>query len=101
FAGGGNDFALDDISLKETTTCLYQKTITATVTPPGTTPTFSPVNAICSGDALNALPTTSNNGVMGSWSPALNNTATATYTFTPSAGQCASTATLTITVNQP
>src|SRR6185436_13351079 len=35
----------------------------------------------------------------GTWAPALNNTATTTYTFTPTAGQCATTTTLTITVN--
>ncbi|NMH27995.1 T9SS type B sorting domain-containing protein [Flavobacterium silvaticum] len=98
-SSGGNDFALDDISLKETTTCLYQKTVTVTVTP-GTTPTFNPVNAICSGGTLTALPTTSTNGIIGVWSPALNNTATTVYTFTPTAGQCASSTTLTITVNQ-
>jgi gliding motility-associated-like protein len=100
FASGGNDFALDDITLKETVTCLYQKTVTVTVTP-GTTPTFTAVASICSGGVLPALPTTSNNGFTGSWLPALNNTATTTYTFTPTAGQCATTTTLTITVNQP
>ena len=55
--------------------------------------------AICSGASLSALPTTSNNGITGNWSPALSNTATTLYTFTPTAGQCASTATMTITVN--
>ena len=45
------------------------------------------------------MPTTSTNGITGTWAPALNNTATTTYTFTPSAGLCATTATLTITVN--
>ncbi|SCX86103.1 T9SS type B sorting domain-containing protein [Flavobacterium caeni] len=97
-ASGGNDFALDDIAFKETVTCLYQETVTVTVSG-GTVPTFNAVGAICSGDALNPLPTTSLNGVTGTWSPALDNTATTTYTFTPTAGQCASTATLTITVN--
>jgi len=97
-ASGGNDFALDDIALKETVTCLYQKTVTVTVSP-GTTPTFTAVNPICSGATLTALPTTSNNGITGTWSPALNNTATTIYTFTPTTGQCASTTTLTITVN--
>ncbi|RZJ32968.1 MAG: gliding motility-associated C-terminal domain-containing protein, partial [Flavobacterium sp.] len=97
-ASGGNDFALDDISLKETVTCQYQKSVTVTVTP-GTTPTFTAVSPICPGGSLSALPTTSNNGVTGTWSPALNNTATTTYTFTPTAGQCASPVTLTITVN--
>jgi hypothetical protein len=49
-------------------------------------PTFSPVAPICSGAALAALPTTSNNGITGTWSPALNNTLTTTYTFTPDSG---------------
>ncbi len=39
------------------------------------------------------------NGITGTWAPALNNTATTTYTFTPTAGQCATTATLQIVVN--
>lgn len=99
-ASGGNDFALDDITFKETTTCLYQKTVTVTVSP-GTTPTFNPVAPICSGATLAALPTTSNNGISGTWSPALSNTATTTYMFTPTAGQCASPSNLTITVIQP
>ncbi|MBK8441921.1 MAG: hypothetical protein IPL35_00260 [Sphingobacteriales bacterium] len=64
------------------------------------TPTFSPIAAICSGGSI-TLPTSSTNSINGSWSPAVNNTATTTYTFTPSAGQCATTATLTVTVNAP
>jgi gliding motility-associated-like protein len=63
-------------------------------------PTFTAVAAICNGDALNALPTTSNNSYTGTWTPALDNTTTTLYTFTPTAPQCATTATLTITVNQ-
>jgi uncharacterized protein (TIGR02145 family) len=66
---------------------------------PNVNPTFNAVASICSGASLSALPTTSNNGITGTWSPALNNTATTTYTFTPTAGQCASTAMMTITVN--
>ena len=64
-----------------------------------TDPTFTQVPAICSGVTLSALPTTSLNGIPGTWAPALNNTATTTYTFTPAVGQCANTATMTITVN--
>ena len=63
------------------------------------TPTFNPVASICSGDSLAALPTTSNESITGTWSPALDNTTTTTYTFTPDAPQCATTTTLTITVN--
>ncbi|WP_445381302.1 lectin-like domain-containing protein [Robiginitalea sp. IMCC43444] len=65
---------------------------------PNVAPVFDPVSPVCQGDSLSALPTTSNNGISGSWSPALNNTATTTYTFTPDAGQCASSATLEIVV---
>lgn len=63
------------------------------------TPVFTQVAAICSGASLAALPTTSNNGIIGTWSPALNNTTTTTYTFTPAIGQNASSVTMTITVN--
>lgn len=66
---------------------------------PAPTPTFAAVAPICVGETLTALPTTSTNGITGTWSPALNNTATTTYTFTPDAGQCGTTTTLTITVN--
>jgi gliding motility-associated-like protein len=99
-ASGGNDFALDDIAFNEKITCLYQKTVTVIVSA-ATMPTFDAVSPICSGTTLNPLTTTSNNGIAGTWAPALNNTATTTYTFTPTGGQCVSQATLTITVNQP
>ena len=79
--------------------CATTATLTITVNP-NVTPTFAAVAAICSGDPLSpALPTTSINGITGTWAPAMNNTATTTYTFTPDVGQCATTATLTITVN--
>ena len=61
-------------------------------------PTFTAVAPICSGATLTALPTTSNNGITGTWAPALNNTTTTTYTFTPDASQCASTTTMEIVV---
>jgi len=71
---------------------------------PTFTPTFPAVAAICTGETLSDLPTTSNEGVNGTWAPALNNTQTTTYTFTPSgntgANECALSAELTITVNQ-
>jgi uncharacterized protein YodC (DUF2158 family) len=68
-----------------------------TVTPK-TIPTFTQVAAICSGATIAALPTTSNNGVTGTWSPLLNNLATTTYTFTPTLGLCADTTTMTISI---
>jgi hypothetical protein len=72
--------------------------VVATVNPL-VTPIFTQVAAICSGATLAALPTTSNNSITGTWSPAINNTATTTYTFTPTTGLCATTATMAITVN--
>jgi hypothetical protein len=76
-------------------TCRKFKTITVT---PSVVPQFSPVSQIAAGTPLSALPTTSLNGIAGSWSPALNNTSTTVYTFTPNAGQCASTTQMTILV---
>ncbi|HRD80556.1 MAG TPA: hypothetical protein PLL53_07340, partial [Saprospiraceae bacterium] len=63
-------------------------------------PAFTQVQPICSGGAF-SLPATSDNGISGSWSPAINNTSTTTYTFTPNAAlhPCASTTTMTVTVN--
>jgi uncharacterized protein (TIGR02145 family) len=80
--------------------CATSTTMTIVVNP-NLTPTFTQVAPICSGTTLTALPTTSNNGVTGTWSPALNNTVTTTYTFTPTAGQCANTTTQTITTTVP
>ncbi|NOR76133.1 MAG: tandem-95 repeat protein, partial [Draconibacterium sp.] len=73
--------------------------ILITVTPK-VTPIFDPISSICEGDVLNPLPTISLNGIQGTWSPALNNTITTEYTFTPSVGECATTGTLTISVNE-
>jgi hypothetical protein len=78
--------------------CASTASMTITVTPK-VTPTFNGVNAICSGENLVALPTTSNNSISGSWSPSLNNLQTTTYTFTPNSNQCGNTTTMTITVN--
>ncbi|OYQ47183.1 hypothetical protein CHX27_03450, partial [Flavobacterium aurantiibacter] len=64
-----------------------------------TVPTFTPVAAVCYNTTIPALPTTSNNGITGSWSPALNNLATTTYTFTPDSGQCADVTTLQVVIN--
>ena len=72
-------------------------TTTVNVTNP-TAPTFNPIAAVCSGGLI-SLPGTSTNNIQGTWTPAVNNTQTTTYTFTPSAGQCATTAQQTVNVN--
>jgi len=68
---------------------------------PNVTPSFNAVGPYCSGSTIPALPTTSINGITGTWSPAINNTTTTVYTFTPSGSQCATTTTLTIDITQP
>jgi hypothetical protein len=62
-------------------------------------PVFTPVAAICSGASLADLPVDSNNGINGQWSPAINNVETTLYTFTPTTGQCAANAAMSIVVN--
>ena len=81
--------------------CATTASVTVTVTP-NVTPTFSFGTAltICEGEAVPTLPTTSDNGVTGTWNPTtVSNTASGTYTFTPTAGQCALPTTFTVTVN--
>ncbi len=64
------------------------------------TPNFAAIPAFCGGTVAPTLGTTSPNGIVGTWNPAIiSNTASGTYLFTPNAGQCASTQTLTVTVN--
>src|SRR4029079_6677436 len=71
--------------------CTAPVTFTVTVNP-NITPSFSFGSSltICEGGAVPTLSTTSTNGVNGTWSPAVvDNLNSGTYTFTPSAGQCA------------
>ncbi len=60
---------------------------------------FTPVGDICKDAALAPLPTTSLNGITGTWNPQINNQATTTYTFTPDDNFCAFPATMRIRVN--
>ena len=82
-------------------TCESIKTGVEITITPQVTPTFAPIASTCSGFNINALPTTSNNGITGTWSPAINNNVTTTYTFTPNEGQCAATTTQTIIITTP
>ncbi|MEL0653241.1 T9SS type B sorting domain-containing protein [Algibacter sp. TI.3.09] len=52
-------------------------------------PTFNIPAGICEGEQLSPLPGTSIEGIVGSWSPELNNKTPTVYTFTPDVGQCA------------
>ena len=65
------------------------------------TPTFTQIGPLCQNSAAPALPGTSIEGITGTWAPAVISTTTlgaTTYTFTPAAGQCGTTATMSITV---
>ncbi len=73
------------------------------VTLPSTiiTPTFTLPSDICSGATAPTLPTTSNNSVTGTWSPAVvSNTTSGSYTFTPASSfPCAVPVTVSINVS--
>ena len=78
--------------------CAGTTKITVTVTPTNT-PTFTAIPSFCSGSVAPILPTTSKEGIIGTWSPGtVDNTKTADYVFTPNAGQCAGTTKITVTV---
>jgi gliding motility-associated-like protein len=64
---------------------------------PTVDPLFSQVSDQCEG-ATFILNTTSENGVNGVWSPAINNTTSTNYTFTPDAFECANNGSMTITI---
>lgn len=81
--------------------CIGNATMTIQVLPATITPTFNAIPPICPNGTISPLPTTSLNGITGTWAPALDNTVTTTYTFTPDTGQCALTTTLTVVVNPP
>ena len=67
------------------------------------TPTFAQIGPLCQNSTAPALPLSSANAtpISGTWSPAAVSTATVgttTYTFTPDAGQCATTATMEVVI---
>jgi len=62
-------------------------------------PNFNPTLTLCSATPAPVLATTSPNGINGTWSPTtIDNLVSGTYVFTPTAGQCASTHTLCVTI---
>ena len=71
----------------------------------GIIPTFAQIGPLCENAGPVALPSTSTNGITGSWNtgstfnPAGQGGSTATITFTPNPGQCASNTTMSIMVN--
>ncbi|MFP9100770.1 T9SS type A sorting domain-containing protein [Flavobacterium sp. RHBU_24] len=62
------------------------------------TPEFDLNTTFCEGSTIPALPTASQEGIAGTWSPAINTAQTTTYTFVPEAGECATATTVTLTI---
>ena len=84
----------------DTGQCASGTTLTVGIIPT-VTPTFTPIDPICFGDAIGTLPTTSNNGINGTWFPTtIDNTTTTTYIFTPNGGNCVENTTLEVIVLQ-
>lgn len=94
------------ITADATTACDSTQTECFTIAPAASsaTPLFTQITAICEGASAPTLPTSSNNtpAITGTWNAPINTNmlGTTTYTFTPTAGQCASSTTMIITVNQ-
>ncbi|MCU0349837.1 MAG: gliding motility-associated C-terminal domain-containing protein [Flavobacterium sp.] len=66
------------------------------------TPQFNFETTVCSGDVAPILPTTSIEGIEGTWEPSVvSNTVNGTYVFTPNGGQCANGTEVAITITQP
>lgn len=81
--------------------CFEKQIIPYTVSSPAT-PTFATIAPFCAGTTAPILSTTSTNTIAGTWSPSvISNTSSGTYTFTPTAGQCATSLPVLVTVNQP
>ena len=83
--------------------CATQATLSVTIN--ALTPSiFNPIASLCQNATASALPLTSTNGITGTWSPSAINTAvvgTFNYIFTPDAGQCAASATISVTIIAP
>jgi gliding motility-associated-like protein len=79
--------------------CAVTTTITVNVKD-NEKPLFTQIDPICLGASF-TLPATSTNSIGGSWSPAVDNTKTTKYVFTPTAvtGRCLDTASMTVEVN--
>ncbi len=82
--------------------CAINQIIIVDVTPPTIVPDFATPLTFCEGTVAPTLELTSPNGITGTWLPAtIDNTVDGTYVFTPDAGQCAITQTLTTVVTAP
>ena len=91
-----------DVTVKNAGGCISAATqVIVNGVPTQTTPTFAQITPVCQNSTAPPLLTTSVNNITGTWNPAVINTTTlgpTIYTFTPDAGQCATTASMTVTI---
>jgi len=91
------------VSVKDVNGCIYTAPVTTiNSTTNSITPLFNAIANVCQNSTAPTLPSTSTNGIAGTWSPAAINTALTgpnVYTFTPTGNPCAAPITLTVTVN--
>jgi len=85
--------------------CATTATLSVTIVAP-VTPTFAAIGPLCQNSVPPLLPSNSTNSpaITGTWNTAISTSTPGTivYTFTPTAGQCATTATLSVNViSQP
>ncbi len=80
--------------------CAAVASLSVTVQDP-VIPTFNSFGPYCQSDTPGTLPSTSNNGISGTWSNQISTSTVgvSNYTFTPSNGQCASNTTTNVVVN--
>jgi gliding motility-associated-like protein len=77
--------------------CATNTNMTITIIP-NIVPQFTQLGPFCIDTPLDPLPTTSLDDITGTWTPAINNQDTTTYTFTPTPGECAFPTTMTINI---
>jgi gliding motility-associated-like protein len=77
--------------------CATNTNMTITIIP-NIVPQFTQLGPFCIDTPLDPLPTTSLDDITGTWTPAINNQDTTTYTFTPTPGECAYPTTMTINI---
>ncbi len=81
-----------NITYTLTGVCTSLESHTITVLNSNTTPTFTALGPYCVGEIPGILPTTSTNGIIGTWNPSSISTSsigTTNYTFTPTNNICA------------
>ena len=81
--------------------CAIPTTVVVTISNP-ILPDFAPIPSICAGTTVPSLGTIAPNGITGLWSPTtIDNANSASYVFTPDAGQCATIQTLNVNITAP